>query len=137
VLTGVGGYLAYQNGMITLDAVLRLIGRAPAVVTVYNFADNTIYVTISELNAEDNTSVQTARLTPLALGSLSYSQTGRYKYQFGTRDGGADLGTCTVTLNYNDEYQFVPLPGMIAMNRLNQPSATFSDLLVESSSLCR
>ena len=123
--------------MITLDSVLRLIGRAPAVVTVYNFADNTIYVTISELNAEEDTSEQKVRFTPLALGSRSYSQTGRYQYQFGTREGGADLGTCTVTLNYNDEYQFVPLPGMIAVNRLNQPSSTFSDLLVESSSLCR
>ncbi|MCI0477473.1 MAG: zinc ribbon domain-containing protein [Anaerolineales bacterium] len=138
VLAGVGGYLAYQNDLITLGTVLRLIGRAPAVVTVYNFADNTIYVTFSELDPDGSTSEQKAvRLTSLALESRSYSQPGRYKYQFGSRDGGADLGTCTVTLRYNDEYQFVPLPGMIVVNRLNQPSATFSDLLVESSSLCR
>jgi hypothetical protein len=124
--------------MITLDSMLRLIGRAPAVVTVYNFADNAVYVTISKLNTEGNTSEQSKlSFTSLAIGSLSYSQTGRYKYQFGTREGSADLGTCTVTLEYNDEYQFVPLPGMVVVNRLNQPSSTYSDLLVQSSSLCR
>ena len=139
VLTGVGGYWAYQNDLITLDTALRLIGRAPAIVTVYNFADDTVYLTISDLNTEkgESPTEKKTALTSLGLESHSHSQPGRYKYQFGTRAGGADLGACTLTLRYNDEYQFVPLPGIILVNRLNQPVFTFSDFLVASSSLCR
>jgi hypothetical protein len=139
VVIGVGSYVAYQNDLITLDTALRLIGRAPASVTVYNFADDTIYLTISDLNTkkEESPKEEKTALTPLGLENRSHSEPGRYKYQFGTRAGGADLGVCTLTLRYNDKYQFVPLPGMIIVNRLNQSASTPSDFLVASSSLCR
>ncbi|MGH2619702.1 MAG: FHA domain-containing protein, partial [Anaerolineales bacterium] len=48
---GVGGYLAYRGGMLTPEMVLGLVGLGPAEIEVDNFRDDTVYVSIVQLDA--------------------------------------------------------------------------------------
>jgi hypothetical protein len=57
--------------------------------------------------------------------------------EFGTTDGGADLGACTLRIRSGDQYQFVELPTNIVVNRANNPSATGADFVIATSALCR
>jgi hypothetical protein len=56
---------------------------------------------------------------------------------FGTTSGGANLGTCTLTIKSGDQYQFVTLPNNMAVNRANNPSSVGTDFVVATSALRR
>lgn len=134
-----GGYLAYQRGLITMNSILNLIGLGPGDIEVDNFRDDSVYVAITQLDPPANETPLTfsLELAPYEIRQQRVSTLGRYRVDFGTASGGADLGTCTLTLKSGDLYQFVPMPERIAINRANRPSDSGPDFVVESSLLCR
>lgn len=139
VCAGVGGYLIVQSGALNKDRLLGLVGRGPADIRIDNFRDDTIYVTITQLDvAADSTPEQTT----LALSSFDIlahriQNPGRFRVDFGTARGSAGLGVCTLTVQPGDRYEFVPMPGKIVVNRANNPSSKGTDYVVATSALCR
>jgi hypothetical protein len=136
---GVGGYLAYQGGMLTPDMVLGLVGLGPAAIEVDNFRDDSVYVSIIQLDAPVDSTPLGATLDLNAFDIRTYrvGQPGRFQIDFGTTSGAADLGSCTLGVGSGDQYQFVTLPERIVINRVDDPVSVGTDLIVSTSSLCR
>jgi len=136
---GVGGFLAYQSHLITLNTFLNLVGLGPAGVEVDNFRDDTIQVAILQLDvSKDSTPAQDSfEIAAFDIQNYQAQSAGRYRVDFGTTSGAADLGTCTLTLKGGDQYQFVALPDKIVINRVNHPPVNGRDLIVETSTLCQ
>ncbi len=139
VLLGVGGFIAYQSGAISLETVLDIVGLGPADIEFDNFRDETIYISILQLDVASDESPAEAWLEIEAFGIRSYHvvNPGRYLVNFGLSSGGSDLGTCTLTVKSGDQYQFIALPERIAVNRVNDPPTIGTDLVVSTSTLCR
>ena len=141
LVIGVGacGYLAVQSGALNKDKLLGLVGIGPADLRIDNFRDDAIYVTITQLEvAKDSTPEQTT----LALNSFDilahrFQNPGRFRVDFGTARGSANLGACTLTVKPGDRYEFVPLPSKIVVNRANNPSSAGADYVITTSALCR
>ena len=135
---GVGGYIAFRSGALTLATVLDLVGMGPGDIEVDNFRDDAMRVSV--LKIEDS---QSTKPTPTSLQLESFNistyraqNPGKYRVDFSTGTGSA-LGTCTLTLKSRDHYQFVALPRQILINRVNRPVSTGTDLVVATSTLCR
>lgn len=139
VVCGVGGFIAYQSGAISLDTVLNLVGLGPADIEFDNFRDETIYITILQLDvaSDEMPSENRLEIAPFDVRSHHVLEPGRYLVNFGLFSEGSDLGICTLTVQSGDQYQFVALPERIAVNLLNDPPALGTDLVVETSTLCR
>ena len=136
---GVGGYLAYQGGMLTPDMLLGLVGLGPAAIEVDNFRDDRVYVSIIQLDAPVNSTPLGASLDLNAFDIRTYrvGQPGQYQIDFGSSSGAADLGSCSLNVRSGDQYQFVTLPERIVINRIDNPVSVGTDLIVSTSSLCR
>ena len=139
VVCGVGGFVAYKSGAVSLDTVLNLVGLGPADIEFDNFRDETIYISILQLDVASDESPAEASLEIEAFDVRSYHvvNPGRYLVNFGLFSEGSDLGVCALTVKSGDQYQFIPLPERIAVNRLNDPPTIGTDLIVGVSSLCR
>lgn len=139
VVLGGAGFVAYQQHWITLNSVLNVVGQGPGAVEVDNFRDDALQVTINQLNVDANAEpIQDAfAVESLDIHTSGLPNPGRYRVDFGTTSGGADLGTCTITLRGGDTYQFVALPNKLVINRANRPAQTGPDFVVETSALCR
>ena len=139
LVTAGGGYLAYRNGLITANTFLNLAGLGPADIEFDNFRDDTLEVTILQLDvAQDQTPSQgSVEIASFDIHNYHVSSPGRYRVDFGLSYGADDLGSCTLTLKSGDQYQFVTLPERIAVNRANRPSKNGPDFVVETSALCR
>ncbi len=135
----VGGFFAFQRGMITQTTILNLVGRGPGDIEVDNFADNKVEVTIKQLDVSKDSSPNqgTLSLNAFDIKSFRAQDPGKYKVDFGKSSGGTDLGTCTLTVKSGDRYQFVTLPDKIVVNRANNPPSAGKDLIVATSALCR
>jgi hypothetical protein len=138
-VAGVGGYLAYQGGMLTPDMVLGLVGLGPAAIEVDNFRDEIVYVSIAQLDAPADSTPLGASLDLNAFDIRTFrvGQPGQYQIDFGSSSGVADLGSCTLSVRSGDHYQFVTLPERIVINRVDDPVSVGTDLIVSTSSLCR
>lgn len=134
-----GGFLAYQSGVITQTTLLNLVGVGPGDVQVDNFRDDTIHVTINQLNAPaDSTPARAAlQIKSFDVGAYRAANPGRYRVDFGTTRGGTNLGSCTLTIKSGDQYQFIALPNNIAIHRANNPASLGVDFVVATSALCR
>ena len=136
---GVGGYLAYQGGMLTPDMLLGLVGLGPAAIEVDNFRDDSVYVSIVQLDGPvDSTPLGTSLdLNAFDIRTYRVGQPGQYQIDFGSSSGAADLGSCSLNVRSGDQYQFVALPEMLVINQVDDPVTIGSDLIVSTSSLCR
>jgi hypothetical protein len=136
---GVGGYLAYRSGAITLTQVLTVVGLGPGDIEVDNFRDDTVYVTITQLNvaAGETPASATLEVAPFDIQTYRAEKTGRYSVGLSTTSGGTNLGTCTLNIRSGDVFQFVPLPDKTVVNRANKPSSLGSDYVIETCSFCR
>lgn len=136
---GVGGYLAYQAGMLTPDMILGLVGLGPAAIEVDNFRDDSVYVSIVQLDAPvDSTPLEaTLDLNAFDIRTYRVGQPGRFQIDFGTSSGAAELGSCSLGVGSGDHLQFVTLPERIVINRVDDPVSVGTDLIVSTSSLCR
>jgi hypothetical protein len=139
VLGGVGGYLAYQSGMLSMATVLNLLGMGPATVEVDNFRDDAVNVTITRLDPPPDSALSPDFLTlnPFDVLVSTVPEPGRYEVKFVLGSNGQELGVCNLSLKSGDTYQFVPMPDRIVVNNVSRPAAVGSDLVVSSSSLCR
>lgn len=136
---GVGGYLAYRAGVLTPEAVLGLVGLGPAEIEVDNFREDPVSVSITQLDApsESVPFEMSLDLNPFDVRTVRVQNPGVYQIGFLTSGGGAGLGTCALEVGSGESYQFVTLPEMVVINRLNDPVSVGTDLVVSTSSLCR
>jgi hypothetical protein len=139
VLIGVGGFLAYQSGAITPATALNLVGLGPGDIEIDNFRDDTLYVTITQLDVPpDSTPARKSlEIKSFDIQAHRVQNPGRYRVEFGAARGSANLGTCTLNIRSGDQYQFVPLPNNIVVNRANNPVSVGADFIVATSALCR
>jgi hypothetical protein len=139
VLLVVGGFIAFRNGAVTKDGVLNLIGMGPGSVEIDNFRNDTVYVTLTPLDAPKGSApaASTLSLSPFDIASHRIESPGRFRIDFGTSRGGANLGTCSLTVKSGDQYQFVSLADKVIINRTNNPASSGRDFVVGTSALCR
>ncbi len=139
LVAGIGGFVALQSGALTLTTALNWVGLGPANIEVDNFRDERIAVTILQIETpRDAAPAQISfDLKPFDIRTWVAENPGRYRVTFRIAPNHAPLGECTLTLKSGDEYQFVTLPDRLVVNRVNNPVAVGSDLIVASSRLCR
>ncbi len=139
IILSIGGFVAYQSGWITTATLLTWAGLGPGDIEVDNFRDDTIQVSILQLDVpEDATPAQAVlELNAFDIRNYTAQSPGRYRVDFSASGSGVELGTCTLNVRSGDQYQFVALPEMIVVNRVNNPVATGADLIVATSALCR
>jgi hypothetical protein len=106
---------------------------------VDNFRDDGIQATITPLEtpADSTSSPDTLTLNAFDIRSYHAQKPGRYRVDFHTVNGGADLGTCTLGIKSGDQYQFVALPERTVVNRANRPASIGTDFVIQTSTLCR
>jgi len=135
---GAGGYWAYTNHLVTAATFLNLAGLGPARIEVDNFRDDGINVSFSQLDAtKDSTPIEGAlQLNAFDVKTFHTPNAAKFRIDFvsATR---ANLGTCTLSVRSGDQFQFVALPDKIVVNNVNNPPKTGTDLIVQSSTLCR
>ncbi len=136
-LIGGGVFFGVQSGTLTMATLLNLAGMGPAKININNFRDDALQVKIVQVNLKpDETPLQTTlELNAFDVRNFTASQPGQFRVTFAA--GGGEVGACVVTLKSGDEYQFVTLPERIVVNRANNPPSRGSDLVVETSTLCR
>lgn len=107
-------------------------------IEVDNFRDDPIQVNIVERNpAKDSTPIHGVMdLNAFDVKTYSVSSAGQYQVDFNAQ-AGTVLGTCLLTVRGGDQFQFVPLPDNIIVNRTNAPPQTGVDLVVATSNACR
>jgi hypothetical protein len=139
VVVAMGGFFAYQNGVITKDGLLNLVGMGPGRVEIDNFRTDTVYVTVTPLDAPKGSAAAATTLTlsPYDIASRRIESPGRFRIDFGTSRGGANLGTCSLTVKSGDQYQFVSLADKVIVNRTNNPASSGRDFAIGTSALCR
>ena len=139
VLLAVGGFVAFRNGVITMDGLLNLVGLGPGSVEIDNFRNDTVYVTLTPLDTakESTPAVSTLLLSPFDIASRRIDSPGRFRLDFGTSRGSANLGTCSLTVKSGDRYQFVSLADKVIVNRTNNPASSGRDFVIGTSALCR
>jgi len=138
VIAGVAVFVGFQNGMITPNTVLNLVGLGPGDIEVDNFRDDAIQVNIQPIaTTQDSTPSPSALiLNAFDVKSFRAQNPGKYRVDFALKKGGG-LGTCTLNIKSGDRYQFVALPDGILVNRANSPSSVGRDLKIVTSSFCR
>ncbi len=139
LVIGVAGYFGYQSGIFTTQGLQNLVGIGPGYVEIDNFRDDTVQISIQAPDTSDGapSSPDTWELKAFDVHSYTAQQPGAYRVDFGATSGGSELGSCTFTIRSGDQFQFVALPDHIVVNRVNNPPAQGSDLVVATSSLCR
>ncbi|MDE3092047.1 MAG: hypothetical protein KGJ80_21955, partial [Chloroflexota bacterium] len=103
LIAGVGVYAGFQNGAITRNTVLNLVGLGPGDIEVDNFRDEAIQVNIAQIDvSQDSTPLQGAlTLNAFDLKSFRAQNPGKYRVDFALRKGGA-LGTCALNIKSGD-----------------------------------
>jgi hypothetical protein len=142
----VGGVVAVSTGVISQDTVLSLIGQGPGSIEYSNFADNTLHVTMTRLDVQQDArpgtpvatpSPSTLRLNAFDVLTYQVSQPSRLRVDFGSAEGKRDVGTCNLSVASGDAYQFVVLPDKVVVNRSNNPSSVGTDYVIDTSALCK
>ncbi len=133
---GVAGYVAFRTGALTTAKLLNLVGLGPADIETDNFRDDTIQVSILQLDAAKGTAPTVLKIKRFNIRTYHAANRGRFRVTFSAATGGA-LGTCTLTVRSGDHYQFVTLASKIVINRVNRPASVGTDFVVATSTLCR
>jgi hypothetical protein len=140
LLLAVGGFVAFQQGLVTKDGLLNILGMGPGSVEIDNFRNETVYVTLTPLDTSKGSTpaaAATLLLSPFDIASRRIESPGRFRVDFGTSRGGANLGTCSLTVKSGDQYQFVSLADKVIVNRTNNPASSGRDFVIGTSALCR
>jgi hypothetical protein len=139
VVCGVGGYWAYTNHVVTQATFLNLAGLGPARIEVDNFRDDGINVTFSQLDAtKDSSPIQGAlQLNAFDVKTFHTPNAAKFRIDFVASTSRTNLGTCTLSAKSGDQFQFVALPDKIVINHVNNPPKTGTDLIMQTSTLCR
>lgn len=136
-----GGYFAFRSGAITQKTLLNLAGIGPGALTLMNFRDDAIQVTVTGLGESQQTETPTTGedelLDAYAISNRELSQ-GKYRVEIRRQDDGTLLGeACTLTMRAGDQYRFVALRNGIMVDRKNSPSSKTEDLIPDTSTFCR
>ena len=139
VVCGVGGYWGYSSGLLTTATVLNLAGLGPARIEVDNFRDDGINVSFSQLDAsKDSTPIEGAlQLNAFDVKTFHTPNAAKFRIDFVASTSRTNLGTCTLSVKSGDQFQFVALPDKIVISRVNNPPKTGTDLIMQTSTLCR
>lgn len=141
IVLGVAGFFAFRSGALTPNKLLNLVGQGPAEIEVDNFRDDTIQVNVTRADpvgaGTPTPSPSGMQLKAFEVRTHRIENSGKYRVEFRSTPGNADLGSCTLTVRGGDQWQFVVLPERIAVNRANNPSNVGNDFVIQTSSLCR
>ena len=134
-----GGFVAYKAQILTPESLMNLVGLGPGDIEVVNFRDDSIAVSILQLDVpEDSGPMGTSLdMNPYDVRRWRVRNPGRYRVDFVTADGAANLGGCTLTVRSGNYYQFVTMPETIVIRLKDKTPETGADLVVSSSTLCR
>lgn len=146
IAMSVGGYFAIQNGLITPNMVLNLIGIGPATVQIDNFRDDKVTVELLQTGSDViNVGAQpsetpepfeiTKEIGALDITSLDVPEAGRYRLTITA--AGKAVATCTMPVKSGDRIQIVLLPKTSLITRNDDTPSTGSELVLGQSSLCR
>ena len=146
VAVGVGGYFAIQNGVITPNTLLNLVGMGPASVQIDNFRDDKVnveflqtgsdVVNVGAQPSETPTPFETAKdIGALDITSVEVPEAGRYKLTITA--AGKPVAQCTMPVKSGDRIQIVLLPTTALITRNDDTPTTGSELVLGTSSLCR
>lgn len=156
ILGGAGIFIALRTGALTTDRLLNVIGQGPATIEVDNLRDDSMQVAVDSLSSSSSSGGSTSSsgssggsspcgfslsggcvmLNPFDVKQRRVENPGKYKVTFVDK-AGATIGTCTLNVHGGDDYQFVALPALIAVNRGNDPSKKGPDYDIKTSSLCQ
>ena len=134
-----GAYFAVRSGALTTATFLNLAGLGPARIEVDNFREDAISVNFLQTDAaKDSTPIQgSIQLNAFDVKTFHTPNAAKFRIDFATTAGRTSAGSCNLTVRSGDVFQFVALPDKILINRVNSPPQTGTDLVVQSSSLCR
>ena len=134
-----GAYFAVRSGALTTATFLNLAGLGPARIEVDNFSDDAISVNFLQTDtAKGSTPIQgSIQLNAFDVKTFHTPNAAKFRIDFATTAGRTSAGSCNLTVRSGDVFQFVALPDKILINRVNSPPQTGTDLVVQSSSLCR
>jgi len=134
-----GAFFAIRSGALTTATFLNLAGLGPARIEVDNFRDDAISVNFLQTDAaKDSTPIQgSIQLKAFDVSTFHTPQAAKFRIDFATTAGRSSLGSCNLSVHSGDQFQFVALPDKIVINHVNSPPQSGTDLVVQSSSLCR
>ncbi len=132
-----GGYLAYRSGALRQEIMMKMIGQGSPQVEVDNFSDQAVHVDFETVtNGKRGTTGPTLALNPFDVRLQTLNGPNHWDITF-TTNRLQSLGTCHATLGSAERFQFVVLPGRIAVNRPDDPSSVGTDFVLGTSSLCK
>ena len=134
-----GSFVAYKAQILTPESLMNLVGLGPGDIEVVNFRDDSMAVSILQLDVpEDSGPMGTSLdMNPYDVRRWRVQNPGRYQVDFVSADGATDLGGCTLTVRSGNYYQFVTMPETIVIRLKDKTPETGADLVVSSSTLCR
>jgi hypothetical protein len=134
-LLGVGGFVAFRAGLISLNT----FGLGPGDISVVNRRGDAIRVAILELAPPSGTAPIRGALALRGSESRPYrvDVPGRYQVDFSVEASGAKLGTCLLTVKSGGRYRFEASSDSITIT-LGDPAATpGAGENIATSALCR
>ena len=128
-----GGYLALQSRDLTALALSAQFSGYSQV-DLANLDDHTLSVDIQRLDVtEDEVFNKILRLDAFDTGSFTNLESGRYQLQFNSESNANLALGCTLSLEANDQVQFVAVPEGIALSIEGRDTASAAELDVATS----
>jgi len=142
-----GLYYLYKAPRSVQQQAMALLGQGPGAIQVENLTDETVYVYASYKldRTVDDGSLPAFVWEMNSFGTKSNPNQKAYVYRFdfGTKSGEMDLGTCIFNLKSGQVFHFVVIPGVIIVDQTQSPQvfskhpAAKSEYAVATSSLCK
>ena len=132
------GYTAYATGAIGQRELLALIGQGRGEVNLINLSDDRLDARLERYEEESGSyeSYDSASAAPLEITGRALEQ-GQYILTLSTPGGVPVGGTCALTIQQGDVYQFVAVPAGIAVTKEGYTAQTADDMKLATSSLCQ
>jgi hypothetical protein len=139
VVCAASAFWAYNSHLLTTTTFLNLAGLGPASIEVDDFRDDGIDVSFSQLDAtKDSSPIEGAlQLNAFDVKTFHTPNAGKFRIEFVTTAARTSLGGCTLSVRSGDQFQFAALPDKILINRVNNPPQTGTELIMQSSTMCR
>jgi hypothetical protein len=139
VTTGLGGYYAFSQGLLSQREVLNAVGLGKGEITIINISDDSINTELFLLESESGgvESVNNERIAPFEISGFGGIQPGMYNLQIESPSGLPIGGICSLTIASGDSFQFVVVPSGIAVSQEGVEAQSADDIDMSTSELCR
>ena len=139
ILLVLGGLWSLKNGLISRRHLMNTLGQGKGEVTMLNLSDNVLNVDLKrvDLPKDKQEFDSTLEIKPDERKGLASLERGRYELTFASGSASKPAGTCTITINSGDAYEFIRATKGIIVIRTGAKQSSFEDLNITTSSLCR